>query len=366
MESFINSKDIQTIRAFSDLAAEQGKLTPELLQLIYSNNWFNLYVPGAQGGLGLGLPEALTLLEQLAAADGSFGWTVTLCAGANWFAGFLPEETRNDFFTGPATCLSGSGLPGGIAEVVEGGYLVNGNWKYATGAPHATAFTANCYIKSNGDHLRDENGVPVVRSFIFKPEEVITANDWHTMGMKATASHSFHLQQVYVPARRSFTIEATQSLLPDPVFYFPFLPFAGVTLAVNFSGMAMHWLQRCKEKFEHKYREETYTPGEKQMTDHVFRQTEKVFLEARKSFFDTAYAIWNEGAGSRQWNKAGLETLSRLSHQLVLTAVSSVQQLYPWCGLEAATENTALNRIWLDIHTARQHSLFRYSQATGS
>jgi len=363
MESFINSKDIQTIRAFSDRAAEEGRLTPELLQLIYSNNWFNLYVPRKLGGLELTLPEALTLLEQLASADGSLGWTVTLCAGANWFAGFLPEETRKDFFTGPATCLSGSGLPGGIAEVVEGGYRVNGYWKYATGAPHATAFTANCYIKNNGDYLKDENGIPVVRSFIFTPEEVITENDWHTMGMKATASYSFRVQQVYVPAQRSFTIEATQSLLPDPVFYFPFLPFAEATLAANFSGMAMHWLQLCEERFGQKRRGEAYTPEQEQIVGHALRQTGKAFREVRASFFDTVYTVWNEGAGSKQWNKTGLETVSTLSHHLVVTAFSSVQQLYPWCGLEAATENTALNRIWLDIHTARQHSLFRYSQA---
>ncbi len=365
MEPFIKNEDIQTIRAFSDQSAEKGKLTPALLQLIYSNNWFNLYVPRELSGLGLNLPEAVILLEQLAEADASLGWTVTLCAGANWFVGFLPEETRSAFFTGHSTCLSGSGLPGGIAEVTQEGYRVNGYWKYATGAPHATAFTANCYIKNNGDYVKDENGAPVVRSFIFKPEEVTTEADWHTMGMKATASHSFRVQQVYVPAARSFIIDATQSLLPDPVFYFPFLPFAEATLAANFSGMALHWLQCFEERFRQKS-EETCTPVQKQIVSNTVRRAEKAFKDARVSFFDTINAVWNEGAGRKQWNQAGLDTLSRLSHHLVVTAFNSVQQLYPYCGLEAATKDTVLNRIWLDIHTARQHSLFRYSQATHS
>ncbi len=70
-----------------------GVLHPRQLSLIYEYKWFKLFVPRSQGGLELSLPEGLRLEEGLAWADGSLGWTVTLCGGANWFIGFIPPES---------------------------------------------------------------------------------------------------------------------------------------------------------------------------------------------------------------------------------------------------------------------------------
>ncbi|MCH5682919.1 hypothetical protein LWM68_00665 [Niabella sp. W65] len=43
--------------------------------------------------------------------------------------------------------------------------MVNGFWRYATGAPHLTHFTANCTIEEDGRPLLNEDNRPVVRSF---------------------------------------------------------------------------------------------------------------------------------------------------------------------------------------------------------
>ena len=44
---------------------------------------------------------------------------------------------------------------------------------------------------------------------------------------------------------------------------------------------------------------------------------------------------------------------------LALVAVSraAVDELYPYCGLYAAHEDSTINRVWRDFHTASQHSL---------
>src|SRR5687767_9677742 len=95
---FIAKEISDNIRYLSAQAEERRQLHPEVLDIIYKQNWFNLFVPKEHGGLGLELTAGLQIQEALAWTDGSAGWTVTLCSGANYFIGFLtPEVTKNIF-----------------------------------------------------------------------------------------------------------------------------------------------------------------------------------------------------------------------------------------------------------------------------
>ncbi|MCH5599545.1 hypothetical protein [Niabella ginsengisoli] len=67
--------------------------------------------------------------------------------------------------------MGGSGAVGGIAEQVKDGYVVNGFWKYATGAPHLTHFTANCYIQKDGKPILNEDGSKSIRSFSLRKKK---------------------------------------------------------------------------------------------------------------------------------------------------------------------------------------------------
>jgi alkylation response protein AidB-like acyl-CoA dehydrogenase len=113
---FIAKEISDNIRHFSAEAESVGQLHPEVLNTIYKQNWFNLFVPKEHGGLGLHLADGLQILEGLAWSDGSAGWIVTLCSGANYFIGFLEPEAAKEIFNDPHACLAGSGHPSGIAK----------------------------------------------------------------------------------------------------------------------------------------------------------------------------------------------------------------------------------------------------------
>jgi hypothetical protein len=50
--------------------------------------------------------------------------------------------------------------------------------------------------------------------------------------------------------------------------------------------------------------------------------------------------------------------LREASMALVLAARRAVGDIYPYCGLRAAQEDSDINRVWRDFHTAGQHALF--------
>ena len=198
------TEQLQQIR---DKVINAKELSAEILEWIAQENAWNIWVPKEYGGLGLSISEGVRRLKKFAEIDGSIGWTVTLCSGANYFVGNLEPKTAREIFINPKrpVCFGGSGAVGGTAEKVGEKYLINGTWIYATGAPYLTHFTLNAKIIENGQEVIKEDGTPLIRSFLIPSEEVRIIEDWNTMGLKATATHSFEVSNYECPADYGFT-----------------------------------------------------------------------------------------------------------------------------------------------------------------
>ena len=348
------------IKQHAATSEELKKLHPDVLKLVYNQNWFKLYVPKEYGGLDITLPEILRLLENIAQADGSTSWVVTLCSGASWFAGFLDEKLISEIFTNPEACITGSGAVTGTATKIENGYLINGSWRYSSGAHHATHFTANCTIKNeDGSPVLTDTGEEQVLSFLFKKEEVRVLSSWSYVGMVATGSHGFEINNLTVPQHRSFEINSKLKLETNANNY-PFLQLAETTLAVNFSGMALHFIELTKEYMYNRTGIKRFTPEQITFFESEFEKQRQLLDECRKSFYTIADISWNEQCTKNIVDEATLQAVSAESRKLVHTSRRLVDTLYPFCGLEAAKADSELNRVWRDIHTASQHSLLTF------
>ena len=344
------------IRRVAAAAEKLGRLHPDMLELAHEWQWFRALVPKRYGGLALPLPAMVRLEEGLSWADGSLGWTVTLCSGAGWFAGFFPpasfpvmgrqrpgeEKVEPDVLFGdPGLCLAGSGTASGRAEEVDGGYRVEGRWAYASGAVHATAFTANCVLYKDGVPQVEGAGDPLVRPFLFLPEEVTVHFDWNAVGLVATGSHGFSVRELFVPAERVFVIAPEAAADDDPLYRYPFLPLAEATLAANTSGLAQHFLDCCAE----------WGLGGAELEAGRLELAERrtVFYRELQQSWDVDGRGFPEGVG-------------RASRELAAAALYWVDRLYPQAGLGAARVDSEINRVWRDLHTASQHPLLRPNQ----
>lgn len=357
---FLNQELVQTLRSFSAEAEHLRKLHPGQLAAIYRHKWFNLYVPHAYDGLELSLPDALKIEEGLAWVDGSIGWTVTLCSGANWFIGFLQPLIADRLFSVQGTCLAGSGRASGTAKLTEDGYIVNGSWQYATGAPFASAFTANCLIEKDDRLLYNEDGSVQTMAFVFLREEVSVHNTWSLSGMVATGSYSFAVHELKLAHNRSFHITPAAAVLPQPVYQYPFLQFAEATLVVNISGMAYRFLELCEPIFAEKIKHMGQT---KTGSGSLLQKLEDAFLQltvAREQFYTAVTISWNSLLVSSNISVEQLEQVSSSSRALALIARQLTDQLYPYCGLIAANLSTEINRVWRNLHTASQHTLLNF------
>ena len=360
MKTLLNKSIKESISEYAAQAEEIGALHPAILDLAYTHNWFKLFVPKIYGGPGLMLPEILRLEEALAAEDGSLGWTVTLCSGAGWFAGFLDAELAADIFSNSKVCFAGSGAVGGTAVKCEEGYLINGTWNYASGASHATIFTANCLLKTaGGDDIMDEQGKPQVKSFILKKEEVEIIPGWSYFGLVATGSHAFSVKDTKVPLNRTFEINKGIKV-ETPGFDYPFLQLAETTLAVNSLGMAGHFIKLVQKTFSERSGQKRYTAAQKAFFEKELNRCTWEVQLAREQFYQTFDRSWDQLITKGCVANDQLLAVSAISRKLAHCSRRAADDLFPYCGLTAAKKETEINRVWRDLHTASQHSLLTF------
>src|SRR5690606_32949826 len=115
----------------------------------------------------------------------------------------------------------GTGFPAGRARKVNGGYRVIGHWLYASGCQYASMFSANAVLVDGGRES--------VRAFAFYPDQVEVMHDWGAFGLKGTASHSWRVDDVFVPEERSFAVGDQRWPASNPIYGLSFRLMASVT-----------------------------------------------------------------------------------------------------------------------------------------
>ena len=331
-----------TMQKLRELCSDKEEFPQEILAWIAQENLWNLWVPKSYGGLEQSLVQGLKKLRSLAQVDGSLGWTVTLCSGANFFVGNLQREVAGEIFLNPRepVCFGGSGGVHGTAEKQGEGYVISGRWRYATGAPYLSHFTLNASLREAGRDLTHPDGTPLVRSFLLKKENVGIIKDWTAMGLKATATNSFEVPSQWVHAKYSFQYNDIR--LPHPIFKVDFPVFADLTLWANYIGMAARFREEAKKPVGHK--------GLKGLSACIAHADSKIMGLAQR--IEEYVHVGDRPPGSIQVeiHREATRSVSTLSMEII--------GAYPMLGIRASRLDHPLNQAFRDYFTATQHPIF--------
>ncbi len=357
--ALLSASDTRRIAAHAAEADRAGFLHPVQRALIHRRGWLKMLAPRSLGGAELPLPAVVRLEEQLASIDGSTAWVVTLCAGAGWFAGFLPPALARDIIGTRRLCVAGSGAPSGFADLEGGRFCLSGRWDYASGAPMATHFTLNAVLREHGKTLTDSAGAPRIRAFIVPAQQVEFVPSWGSIGMRATGSHSYRIHEQWVAQEHGFDIDAAHATAPGMLYRFPFLGLAFVTLAANVAGMAAHFLRLARPLIMQRRHPRMGLPLMEcaPVMDQLL-QCEADIEKARQQFYALLDDMWARVVAGLPVPAEQQAALGTVSLALANISRRAVDELYPYCGLQAAREGSDINRVWRDLHTAIQHALF--------
>jgi|SRR5690606_1984473 len=316
-------------------AEKNQRMTQNQLDYIYENELFHLLVPEKNGGAEMDLPCFAKLMEKYAELDGAFAWVINLGAGANMFSGFMDEYTANKIFADKKTCVAGSGAATGTAKKENGGFTINGEWKYASGSAHANWFSLNAIIDGGTEY----------KSFLVQREKIEILDTWHVYGMKATSSCDFKVDQVWIPAEYQFDLQQPSKTTDAPLYRFPFGSLAEINMLVMLTGLAISF---TKKVLNYAKLRSIEILG--------FEEMNGAFLEQRERVFTLLDELWTRTVARLPIEEL-IEDFSLAVNRTARSGRELVDRLYPYTGMSTVFEDNEISRVYRDFKVASQHGL---------
>jgi alkylation response protein AidB-like acyl-CoA dehydrogenase len=196
------------------------RIPADLLEELVQLGVFRMNAPKSHGGLELPLRDSCEVLAELAKVDGSVGWVVMTGGFLSLLLGRLPRQLYDLIYRdGPDICVSGSAVPGGTAEIFDGGYRVTGRWPFASGCNHAQWLLGFCVATQNGVPLPGPmENVPALKVVALPAREWQLEDTWFAGGLRGTASHHIALNDVWVPESNVIDLFTGHPTVGGPLF----------------------------------------------------------------------------------------------------------------------------------------------------
>jgi alkylation response protein AidB-like acyl-CoA dehydrogenase len=187
------------ILAERDRIEASRRLPEDIARELAHAGFFRIFLPKAYGGLDLTPMEALEIFEELARADASVAWCVWN-GNTHWTAAQLSSEAARTIHDNPDVITANSTRTSGQAQVVPGGFLVNGRWSLVSGCELGTWMVLLCVVHEDGKPRLTQTGAPQTRFMLLPSEECEIIDTWNVGGLRGTGSHDVVLRDVFVPS----------------------------------------------------------------------------------------------------------------------------------------------------------------------
>ncbi|PWB97760.1 hydroxylase [Salinibacterium hongtaonis] len=169
--------------------------------------FYRLLLPASHGGLEATSDEVLDVIEALARIDGSLAWATTIGIQSPAVFSWLSRSTFDQLHSeNPDVTIGGAFGPQGRATVVDGGYLVDGRWGFASGCDNWDFLFANCIVVKDGEPVIGAGGRPSMRAMVLPKDAAEIIDTWKTLGMRGTGSQDFALAGVFVADEFTFDL----------------------------------------------------------------------------------------------------------------------------------------------------------------
>lgn len=328
-------------------AEELGQLTEPVVEALHRAGLWTMWVPKVLGGAELDAVSSVQVIENLAYGDPSVGWVVMAAALSIGTAGaYLDDSAIEELFDpseGKYPVIAGQGTRPGVAVPDDGGFRVTGNWSFASGLLHGNYIHTLAIVEGTGEP----------RIFVLPVEKAKLLGNWDVMGLRATGSIDYSIDDVYVPEAFSHFAVLDTAKRGGSLFNLGI-----IGLACNcHSGWALGTSRRLLDELESMVREKAGRPGAQADSDSFLEELARV-----EGHYRAAHAlVYETWAGVAETLARG-DKLSKREHTLIRLALANAT----WTGHEvsefvyirggtSALRSGRVQKLFRDMHAGTQH-----------
>ena len=238
---------VPAIAAAADRIEAERRIVPEVVAALHDAGLFGMLLPVSLGGGAADIAAFNAVIETIAAADASTAWCLAQQVASTQAAGFLDPKVAHEIFAAPGGAVAWGPPAGAKAAVADGGYVVNGKWRFASGSEHCPWLGGHCtVVEADGKPRLDSHGRPVMRTMLFRKEQATVHDIWHVIGLCGTGSNGYEVRDLFVPEVYSTWRDNPADRRGDePLSRIPLLTLYGM----GFSGVALGLARACLDAF---------------------------------------------------------------------------------------------------------------------
>jgi len=194
------------VQACAQKAEEIGTLPQAAVDAIFDAGLFALKLPESFGGAETDPVTQFEILEAIASVDSSAGWCVMIGATSiGQPAAFASDEAVAEIFKDGVVPKGATvAMPKGKARRVDGGYVLNGRWPFASGVRHSQWLTTGAFTVEQSDVS------PTYLMLVYPTSSATILDNWDVTGLAGTGSNDVSVTDLFVPEAFTWDFEAWQ------------------------------------------------------------------------------------------------------------------------------------------------------------
>ena len=334
------------LRESSRANEEARRLIPAVEEALRTSGAYKIGLPVELGGYEFSPRQLIEAIAKVSYADASTGWVLlALQMETGTLGAWIDFEAARRYFpeTGDIALFAGQGSRPGTAVKVDGGYRLSGSWQFASGLYQASHIHTAALVEGTGEP----------RILNLPKEQATLTDNWDVMGLRATGSIDYTIDDVFVPEENTYPA-LTRDNLNGGTFYR--LGLANMT-GIGHAGWAIGVGRRLLEEMRAHAMSRTGSPGT--VVDSA--QFHAAYAEAYAKF-QAATALVHQTWASVEETLAKAEPLDVDQETMIRLALNHVTwtleditaTVYKWAGT-AALRSGDLQRFFRDVHAGIQH-----------
>ncbi|HXH14366.1 MAG TPA: acyl-CoA dehydrogenase family protein [Alphaproteobacteria bacterium] len=347
-----------TIRATRQETEEARRLAPQVVEGLLDAGLCRLAVPASLGGHEAAPVVALQVYEELAWADASVAWIAWNNQLVGLASRYASDAVRTEIFSDARRLFANSTRPSGRAVVVEGGFRVSGRWSLVSGCELADWIPVMCVITEGTAPRLLPAGMPEMRMAYLPKGAYRILDTWYVGGLRGTGSHDIVVEDLFVPAERTFFFTDPVQL-DRPLSRMPFFATMCAGCAALCLGIAQAATDTLLELGASKVQVDPFPGLRERAAVQVMVASAAAKLDAARLLLHAALDdLWAACTQGTPVTDAQRARMWESGHHAAQTAKAVATSMYEAAGTSALYIDCPIERAHRDIYAVMQHVVF--------
>jgi indole-3-acetate monooxygenase len=349
------------IREHAELAEQRRRLAPEVIASLRDAGFFRLLLPRSLGGLEVDPVTCALVVEVIAGYDSAAGWALQAGNSGSWWAArFATSGSEEIYADNPSAVVSAAIHPPQQAIETAGGYRITGRSPLASNI-HDAEWLFLTALVMDAAQPRTVDGAPQMIGLAVRAAEAKIVDTWHSLGMRGTDSNDVVLDDVFVPASRTFPF--TPEFEPGahhrgPLYRLPGIAAASFIIAPVPMAVARGAIDELKALAHRKTAFGFSRPlRNRPVVQTTLARAEAMLRAARLLFYDTLDSAWARAVKGERFSLEQKADLLLAGSHAATTAAKVTDLMHRAAGTTGIYTASPLERHFRDAETLRHHGL---------